>query len=451
MATSRIAVERSGVGRRRTDRVSGRRLDMPDIISAAHGDDNSGAHIREGVAISRFATRSTTRARRRRLAACLVGLVAMSAAATVHLSAQDRPAIVVLFVDDSSQTWIREITDGITEVVARRLDGAPNLYFEYLDAVRFSDARAMARQRASFREKYLARRVDLVVAVAPDAASFLEQARDDVWPGRPVLFTSYTAAVPDRVAALPQAAGLTFDWGFGDALRTFRTVIPGLTTMAVVGGSAQIERQRQARDLDEIRRQGLTALDLSGPSRAETLARVAHLPAHSAVMIAGGQTDGQGHLVPTGPLCQMMSTAANVPTLMVGSQFLGCGIVGGLLRDFHQIGAIIGERAIAGLAAPLHGNETVPFARIAALKFDARQLDRWHVDERLLPAGSVVEFREPNLWREYRNEVAIVVVALLIQSALILGLLSERRQRWRAEAESRKSLAIATQAARRAA
>ena len=139
----------------------------------------------------------------------------------------------MLFVDDSSRPGC-EITDGITEVVGRRLDGSPNLYFEYLDAVRFSDARAMARQRASFREKYLARRVDLVVAVAPDAASFLEQARDDVWPGRPVLFTSYTAAVPDRVAALPQAAGLTFEWGFGDALRTFRTVIPGLTTMAVV-------------------------------------------------------------------------------------------------------------------------------------------------------------------------------------------------------------------------
>ena len=63
----------------------------------------------------------------------------------------------------------------------------------------------------------------------------------------------------------------------------------------------------------------------------------------------------------------------------------------------------------------------------------------------------MVEFREPSLWREYRNEVVIVVVALVIQSALIVGLLNERRQRRRAEGESRRNLAIATQAARRAA
>jgi signal transduction histidine kinase len=281
--------------------------------------------------------------------------------------------------------------------------------------------------------------------------SFLEQGRDELWPGRPVLFTSYTAAVPDRVAALPQAAGLTFTWGVDIALQTLRTIIPDLRTMAVVGGSAPIERQRQTRDLEEIRRQGLTALDLSSRPLAETLSTVAHLPEHSAVMIAGGQIDGNGHLMPTWPLCEMISKAANAPTVMLGSQFLGCGIVGGLMRDFQKIGAIIGERAIEGLAAPRHGNETVSFARVAALRFDERQLRRWRIDERRLPTGSVVEFREPNVWRDYRTEIAIVAVAMAIQSILIAGLLNERRRRKRAEGESRHNLAIATEALRRAA
>ena len=43
-----------------------------------------------------------------------------------------------------------------------------------------------------------------------------------------------------------------------------------------------------------------------------------------------------------------------------------------------------------------------------------RQLDRWHVDERLLPPSSVIEFREPSLWREYRSEVVIVVGAIAL-------------------------------------
>ena len=89
-------------------------------------------------------------------------------------------------------------------------------------------------------------------------------------------------------------------------------------------------------------------------------------------MIAGGQTDGQGHLVPTWPLCQMMSTAANVPTLMIGSQFLGCGIVGGLLRDFHR-SARSSASCHRDWCALLHGNDRLCGVRRAsrAVKFDA--------------------------------------------------------------------------------
>jgi hypothetical protein len=70
--------------------------------------------------------------------------------------------------------------------------------------------------------------------------------------------------------------------------------------------------------------------------------------------------------------------------------------------------------------------------------YDFRELERWHIDESRLPAGSEVRHRRPSLWSEYRTMVLIGAGALAIQALLIVGLLFERRARLRAESESRK-------------
>ena len=66
--------------------------------------------------------------------------------------------------------------------------------------------------------------------------------------------------------------------------------------------------------------------------------------------------------------------------------------------------------------------------------FDWRELRRWGIDEKRLPKGSVVLFREPDFWADHKWEVAGVVGVLLGQGLLIGALLVERRSRRRAQA-----------------
>ena len=81
--------------------------------------------------------------------------------------------------------------------------------------------------------------------------------------------------------------------------------------------------------------------------------------------------------------------------------------------------------------------------------FDWRELKRWGIPESRLPSGSVVRYRSPSVWREYRGTILITAGALVIQALLIIGLLFERRARHRAEIDSRRSLALAADAGRR--
>ena len=55
-----------------------------------------------------------------------------------------------------------------------------------------------------------------------------------------------------------------------------------------------------------------------------------------------------------------------------------------------------------------------------------------------MPAGSIVRFREPGVFEQYRSEILLAAGVMLVQAALISGLLFERRRRLHAEIQSRQ-------------
>jgi signal transduction histidine kinase len=360
------------------------------------------------------------------------------------------PQVLVVFSDDPSQTWIRDLTDGFAQASSGAGATAPAWYFEYLDAVRFQDERHVSDFRAAIRDKYRDRHLDLVIAVASNAIKLMADARDDLWPDVPVLFANYAGPVPLETSALTNASSLSFEYGVDAALLTMKTVFPDITTVAVSTGSSQAERLRESDVDDEIGRAGLKYFDVAPSSAADAKVKVGRLPDRSILFLAGGQLDESGVAIPSWQLCETISRAANRPTIMLGSQFLGCGIVGGLMRDYVKVGAVIAARGIAAASAQPGGPENVSFASIATLKFDARQLERWGVDERRLPPGSIIAFRDPSLWRDYRGQVLAFSAALLLQLTLIAGLLYERRARRKAEIDSRRNLSLAANIDRRA-
>jgi len=327
---------------------------------------------------------------------------------------------------------------------------SPEAYYEYLDAVRFPDPGHRDLFRDTIRMKYRGIRFTLVVPVAGAAIRFVDDVRDDLWPGVPVLFTRYNASQPLGVPVREHDAVLGFEFSFQAALETIKAIVPRTTQLAVAWDEDMAGPGQTSEAADGFRRADLQAIDLNGLPLAELVARLGRLPEHTVVLlgVSSGQLDS-GHAMNTAwPLCEAASSAANRPTFMLGSHFLGCGIVGGLLRNFNQIGRITGERALSTLAGRQPREETIPLAAFTELAFDWRQLQRWNIDERGLPRGSVVRFRQPSLWRDYRAQVFGTAGTIAALMALVVWLLYERRERRKAENDSRRSLAMAAHADR---
>jgi hypothetical protein len=70
--------------------------------------------------------------------------------------------------------------------------------------------------------------------------------------------------------------------------------------------------------------------------------------------------------------------------------------------------------------------------------FDWRQLKRWGFSESDLPPGSIVEYRTPTAWEQYRWRIVGAIAIIAAQFLLIVALLIHRRKRRQAEGSLRE-------------
>jgi signal transduction histidine kinase len=161
------------------------------------------------------------------------------------------------------------------------------------------------------------------------------------------------------------------------------------------------------------------------------IARVQALPPETIILFIRQFIGRHGESIANDDGLKEVLRAARVPIYVGAGALIGSGAVGGVVLDIEKE-----ARQLATLALNIaaHGPPQKPAIESELTPvFDWRQLRRWNIDERLLPAHSEVRFRQLGLWNQYRWYIVGVLSVCLIQSTSIVGLLLQRRRRRRAE------------------
>lgn len=358
-----------------------------------------------------------------------------------------QPVIVAIATEDASRPWLAQLSQGFREAVLEAPE-QPSVFFEPLDFVRFGEPAYAEGLRRWLREKYHQKHVDLVVALGEPALEFLTSGPDTPWPTATAMYleSGYISMQPPR-----GSTGILLEETFGPALEVVKRILPRTRKVALVTGASRIEQERFATYGDRVRRAGLEPIMLSGLSLDGLTRSVAGLPHDSVVFVLVPVVDGTNRVFSPDRPCNAIAEATSVPIFTLGYHDLGCGVVGGLMRNWNVVGRLVGAKALERLHAPLPAAIHWPIASFGVVEFDERQLTRWNIPEDRLPAGSVVRFRAPSLWRDYRRESFAGATLLLIQALLIAGLAVESYRRHRAEIQSRRHLVAMSHLDRRAA
>jgi signal transduction histidine kinase len=292
---------------------------------------------------------------------------------------------------------------------------------------------------------------DLIMTVGGPAAAFARQHRRQLFPETPLLFAAvderYLRGVPPGENETAVAVVNDFPRVVDDILQ----VLPETKQVFVVIGSGSIGRfWHRALEVEFARfRDRLTFVWSEELFLRDVLRRATSLPSHSAIFYLTFGTDAQGGAYADQQVLGDLHATANAPVFGAHSSLFGHGIVGGSMMSIGDLARDTADVASRILNGVPPRSLRVPPQSPGEPIFDWRELQRWKIPESRLPAGSVVQFRAPSLWEEYRPAFLTAVGLLIFQSLLIAWLLYERRARQRAEIDSLRNLTLAADANRR--
>jgi signal transduction histidine kinase len=351
-------------------------------------------------------------------------------------ASSDPVSVLVLLPGQPGLPAASAMATGIRAVLLTEWAFRVSIETEHVDVARFASPDVEERRlRTVYGAKYGGQRFDVIVAALPEPFHFVLRARDELWPGTPVVVCGLDERTVRDLNPPPGFAVLTIRFDVEGTVRAARALLPETRHVALVGGASPPEQVYH----DLIRQAvstvgGLDVIDLTRLPIADALARVSSLPEHTVIVQSSYQVDGAGRRFNGIDLVPHVSRAANRPVFTPLGLALGRGVVGGSIIDFEDIGrdaGMMASRLLRGEAPP---PMPVPSRAGSVPRFDGRQLARWHLDERRLPAGSQVVFREPTPWQEYRWHVLGGIGLIGAPAALIATLLVQRRRRREAQA-----------------
>ena len=280
---------------------------------------------------------------------------------------------------------------------------------------------------------------ELIVASSAPAARFVMRRHDAVFPGVPALLTAIDERAVPRAALQPGDAAVATVIDLPVAFDAVLRVLPRTSTIAVVLGATPLERFWRAETERETAYLAgrVNFVWFNDLSLLEMQQRVAALPPHSAVFYGLLVVDAAG--VPHERLEALaaLKQASTAPIFSLFENELGRGVIGGPYLSQSHAGQAAALVALRMLSAPHRAPPLVQSIAMHAPVYDWRELQRWHIDESLLPPGSELRYRQPSPWVEHRREIAAVASVIAAQAALIAALLVQRQRRQRAEREAR--------------
>jgi signal transduction histidine kinase len=292
------------------------------------------------------------------------------------------------------------------------------------------------------RRLYGAEPPDLIVVVGAPAASFIQRHRKDLFATAPMVFTTVEQrrVRTSDLTEYDTVVAVIHDFRF--LFESFLRIAPDTKTVAIINGDSpneqfwQGEMRRELKPLeDRIEMRWYDKL-----SYEDLLKQTAMLPPHSAIFWYQMIVDGAGVAHEGDRALTRLYQTANAPIFSHDEAFYGEEIVGGPMHS-----PLAGARRAAGVAIRILNGEKpgdikTPSSKVGPPRYDWRELQRWKINERLLPAGSQIDFRVPTTWEQYRWLIVLVCAIILLQAGLISLLLHERRRRQFAEVQSRQRM-----------
>ena len=359
------------------------------------------------------------------------------------LAATNVPAKRVLIIDSFGRDIgpFNAVAAAFRTTLTRELAEPVDVDEAPFDTARFAEPKQEAPFVDFLQNRYGGRKLDLVVPINFPALSFVVRHRKRLFPETPMLITATDQRRIRPEFLTTNTAVVPYNVNVPRMVEAILQVLPDTKNIVVVLGNSPLEKFW----LGEFRREfqrftnRVSFTWFNDLSFEEMKRQAAALPAHSAIFYCFVTRDAVGVPYADDAALESLSAIANAPIFPVFESQFGQGVVGGLLLPDKSLGVEAARVALRILRGEVPSSIPTKPLGTSTPVYDWRELRRWGISESRLPPGSIVQFRQPTFWDQYRWYIIAALIIIAVQAALIVGLLLHRARRRRAEAQLRES------------
>lgn len=318
------------------------------------------------------------------------------------------------------------------------------IYSEYLELARFSSANYYQRLLDLMKERYSGMKLDLIIATDDISWDFLQGDGRKIFQKSPQVFCGLSAIDPTIQHRNPLATGNFKDSAAAihDTIHIVPRIHPDLSNLFIIVGNGSQDAVWEKMALDAVEKlhpgAKFNITFLKHHSVKELAEMASKMGEKTAIVFVSIFKDGRGVTFNPRDALFLVSRNAKAPIYGVSDTYLGHGIVGGSLvsyGDFSTGAAMIALRILEGenpkdIAA-------VPYAN--KYYFDWKEIKKYGINASLLPPGSVVLNKPPDIWESYRWQIVGTGVFIIVESFLLFLLLLSRMKRKKMQADLEKS------------
>jgi PAS domain S-box-containing protein len=306
---------------------------------------------------------------------------------------------------------------------------------DFLDLVRVSEPGHSARMAAFLRDKYARTPPDVIMALGSAALPFVVEHRDAFAPKVPVVFASVSPANHASSRPPPDVTGILTEFDLDKTLALAERLQPAARQLFVIAGTGATDRRWHsvARRAVESRERKFETTFLFELPYDELVAALTRVPRDAIVVLLSVFADGTGKTFVPAEVAAALAPISPAPVYAPYDTYLGGGIVGGFMETFESVGTAAADLVLEILSGKDPATLPPRTNPGQAYRVDFRALQRWGLDESRLPTGTLVLHKPPNVWDQHRDLILAALLIFAVQTAFLVALVVQRRQRRVAE------------------
>ena len=352
------------------------------------------------------------------------------------------PPIILLFHSyEPTYEWTNGITAGVIESLTNSAFHNSQISFEYMDSKAHSSPEYIASLAQVYRYKYPdIRRFDLIICSDNNAIDFLcSEDGLEIFPTDiPVVFCGANDYDPTWFERRSNMTGVVEYIEPADTLDFILKVHPEANNLLVVRDhnthTSHIVTE-QTREAFAPYEDQLHITYLDDMSTSEMQATVENVSNDTVIFLLLFNRDSAGNEVPTLELIKLINASAKVPVYSAWDFYLGQGIVGGKLTSAYNEGKLAGEIAIDVLGGTDPDDIPLRYSEYHEFMFDWAVMEKYSLSEDDLPENSIMINRDLGFYGQYKKEIHITSLVILVLIMMVFLLLINRQALKRTQVE----------------